>query len=424
MIIKRWNGDAFLQEYPKTVANMLFTNDGITSLFDENTKLKVGYLPNDIIDSLHYYATAASTSNLSTQAHNAITDATTNNRSPKGYYWVTSESAGYTANPTTATLISGVYYKTFWSPAPEAQSSDTVSLSAGDWFILTRIAGGDGTTALLAKEVHFATVNNTYTTATNTALGVVKYGASGSVTIGGKIYPVQNDGTGGMGVSVPWTTESHAHGDISYTGTISSAAVTAGNGDLILISDASDSNKIKRSITVGTSTTSFLRNDGTWQTPSYSTLASLGVTATAAELNKLAGIATTATELGYVAGVTSSIQTQLGGKAATSHAHGNITSAGTITGDTSPASGFKLVMTNGSSELVRSAVALGSSTTTFLRNDGSWVTPAGSTYSAAAQGGLNLSGSAFAMNYPLYVATSSSTPVPTVTGSIWFDITP
>jgi len=40
------------------------------------------------------------------------------------------------------------------------------------------------------------------------------------------------------------------------------------------------------------------------------------VTATAAEVNKLAGLATTATELGYVHGVTSAIQTQLDGKVA------------------------------------------------------------------------------------------------------------
>lgn len=41
------------------------------------------------------------------------------------------------------------------------------------------------------------------------------------------------------------------------------------------------------------------------------------VTATAAEVNKLAGLATTATELGYVNGVTSAIQDQIDGKQAT-----------------------------------------------------------------------------------------------------------
>lgn len=50
--------------------------------------------------------------------------------------------------------------------------------------------------------------------------------------------------------------------------------------------------------------------------PPATTLASLGITATAAEINKLDGLATTAAELGYVHGVTSSIQTQLDSKQA------------------------------------------------------------------------------------------------------------
>ena len=67
--------------------------------------------------------------------------------------------------------------------------------------------------------------------------------------------------------------------------------------------------------------TSFLRGDGTWVVPTdtkYS-LSSFGITATAAELNKLDGCTATVTELNYVDGVTSNIQTQLNGKAASSH---------------------------------------------------------------------------------------------------------
>ena len=50
-----------------------------------------------------------------------------------------------------------------------------------------------------------------------------------------------------------------------------------------------------------------------WVNTTYS-LSSFGITATAAEINKLDGLATTAKELGYVHGVTSNIQTQLDGK--------------------------------------------------------------------------------------------------------------
>lgn len=63
------------------------------------------------------------------------------------------------------------------------------------------------------------------------------------------------------------------------------------------------------------------------------TLSSFGVTATAAELNALDGITSTVTELNYCDGVTSNIQTQLNGKASSSHNHSaaNIT-AGTLAG--------------------------------------------------------------------------------------------
>ena len=71
--------------------------------------------------------------------------------------------------------------------------------------------------------------------------------------------------------------------------------------------------------------TRYLRSDGTWSVPPDTnttyTLSSFGITATAAELNKLDGVTTTATELNYVDGVTSNIQTQLNNKAPSSHTH-------------------------------------------------------------------------------------------------------
>ena len=61
---------------------------------------------------------------------------------------------------------------------------------------------------------------------------------------------------------------------------------------------------------------------GTWREwtrrPNTYSLSSFGITATAAELNKLDGVTATATELNYVHGVTSNIQTQLNGKLSTS----------------------------------------------------------------------------------------------------------
>lgn len=70
------------------------------------------------------------------------------------------------------------------------------------------------------------------------------------------------------------------------------------------------------------------------------------------------------------------------GAAASSHAHGNITSGGDITA-TAPtiASGDCLVINDDSASKITNGPAFGTSTTTYLRNDGTWGTPAGTSYS-------------------------------------------
>ena len=74
------------------------------------------------------------------------------------------------------------------------------------------------------------------------------------------------------------------------------------------------------------------------------------------------------------------IYNALSGKADSSHSHGNITNAGAISSDTSVASGDKLILSDASSsgKLIRSNISFGSSTTTYLRNDGTWSTPSSS----------------------------------------------
>lgn len=64
-------------------------------------------------------------------------------------------------------------------------------------------------------------------------------------------------------------TVSHAHGDIDYSGAITTnPGTTIASGDALLIADSSLGNTIKKSATTfGTSTTTYLRNDGTWGTP-------------------------------------------------------------------------------------------------------------------------------------------------------------
>lgn len=64
-----------------------------------------------------------------------------------------------------------------------------------------------------------------------------------------------------------YATSSHTHGSITNAGAIANNTTVA-SGDHLVITDNTDSNKIKRaSITFGTSDSTYLRNDGKWGTP-------------------------------------------------------------------------------------------------------------------------------------------------------------
>lgn len=65
------------------------------------------------------------------------------------------------------------------------------------------------------------------------------------------------------------------------------------------------------------------------------------------------------------------------GFAASTHAHGNITSAGDITTTATIASGDRIVINDESaSKVTNSSITFGTTTTTFLANNGTWQTPA------------------------------------------------
>ena len=126
------------------------------------------------------------------------------------------------------------------------------------------------------------------------ALGGVKIGYEEN----GKNYPVELDDENQMYVNVPWTDTVTKDTNTTYTLTKSGSTITLEGSD-------------------GSSTA--VSDDNTTYT-----LSSFGITATAAELN-------------YMDGVTSNVQTQLNGKAASSHNHSaaNITS-GTLSADRIP----------------------------------------------------------------------------------------
>ena len=116
-----------------------------------------------------------------------------------------------------------------------------------------------------------------------TASGVLKGDGQGGVTAAtagtdfqGVITAsgiLKGNGSGGVSAATAGTdfaAVSHSHGDITATAAIAS-------GDRIVINDESASKITNSSITFGTATTTFLRNDGTWNSPTGTTYAAASV---------------------------------------------------------------------------------------------------------------------------------------------------
>ena len=158
-----------------------------------------------------------------------------------------------------------------------------------------------------AKLDGIASGANKYTlpTASSSTLGGVKTGAN-ITNSSGTISLTKANVTAALGYTPP-TADTNTW--IAFKGATTSAAGTAG---YVPAPTAGAANR-------------YFRSDGTWTVPPDTnttyTLSSFGITATAAELNKLDGVTATATEINYLDGVTSNIQTQLNGKAASSHTH-------------------------------------------------------------------------------------------------------
>lgn len=206
---------------------------------------------------------------------------------------------------------------------------------------------------------------------------------------------------------------SHTHGDITNAGDITATAPTIASGDKLIINDESES-KITNGPSFGTSTTTFLANNGTWQTPvgTYSHPTTTAVEPAAKKVGNDAqghvvlGDALTASDVGA---------------ATSSHAHGNITSSGDITA-TAPtiASGDKIIINDESANKVTNGPSFGTDTTKYLRNDGTWGVPAGSTasYGSVNAGGITMDAAEPGDSFGLVAGSNVSISADNTTGNI------
>jgi hypothetical protein len=242
MIIKKWSGSAWVNQTVRTTASDIFTDNTFTTSIFENGKVKPAYLPNEVFDSLHFVdaigqAMGVSTFDLGQLARDGIVGAgtqTTGTRGAKGSYWVA--DGAYTITESGSSFNDGgVYYQGYFSAgdgivgaAAQGGAAGTVVLETGDWIILTNITGAG--TSLTPYIVTFATVNNTYETATATVHGIVKLfnatpqstAANAVSTTASRTYGIQNNAAGQLVVNVPWSdtnTTYTAGTGLSLTGT-------------------------------------------------------------------------------------------------------------------------------------------------------------------------------------------------------------
>lgn len=126
--------------------------------------------------------------------------------------------------------------------------------------------GSGGVTAAAAGTDYQAVLTNPVT-GTGTSGYLAKFNGTSTVTSGPQLGSSTTTYLTNAGTwTTPVGTNGHSHGDITSAGDITATATIA-SGDRIIINDESASKITNSSITFGTTTTTFLSNAGTWLTP-------------------------------------------------------------------------------------------------------------------------------------------------------------
>jgi hypothetical protein len=256
MIIKRYNGQDFVELYPKTVAQKIFDAAGTTAVFDSNNKIKSAYLPNEVFGGLKFVGTfskifpnegfgplqiARFITGAQQQGYSISQnlDTLTGLTFPAGYagightyvghYWVVS-STGFEVNGTTPLKSIGIMdnltnENTEWQPnvtfddgvAPYDAGlgfTNTLTLEVGDWIVIT---GWDNATSTFRLSI----VNNTHSVmegATSTVNGLAGLVPTPLVANFGQF--LKGDGT--------WQTPVT---NLSYTAAIANGVVGSSTGN-------------------------------------------------------------------------------------------------------------------------------------------------------------------------------------------------
>jgi hypothetical protein len=475
MIIKRWNGSAFVKEFPQTKAQLIRNNGDTENVFDGNDKIKLNYLPDAVFDTLRF-ADAFSASSTAAQIVDAMVsylDATVSNgniANAKGLYFVMNSGGTIADQGSGVAGATNTTKYALWSFDHQdngSQAGGSGVLESGDWIVITHVSGAG--TVGSPYNITFVVVNNAYELATTALDGIVRlssrttYAAltGNNVVTEGVLKTVIDNAS--------FALSTHVHGNITNAGAIGSTA------DLVVVTGASGvlTTQSRSGIDSRTEFTPASHTHG-----NITNVGAIGSTANLPLITTTSGVITTGTFGSTANTFTQGNDARLSdARTPLSHVHGDITNSGAITSAAiTPATGDYIILSDSSgADVLKRGIAIGTSTTTYLRNDGTWVTPpdTNTTYSEAttstlglvelafaklgsspaltetttagryygvslnsnsqmqvnvpwtdttysAGEGITLSSTTFRMTYPLYVSTT--TPTTAVTSAIWYDI--
>jgi hypothetical protein len=436
MIIKRWDGSAFVKEHPETKAQLIRNTGDTQSVFDSNDKLRPTYLPDVAFDGLRFYA--ATTANVGAPsprillasiliaAKDEVVAAGNTIQALKGYYFVINTAGTITGVTGIQDTLTSNEYATLQFRPQDGASNDTVNTSSGvlevgDWFVIETVTGSGsvGDPWIFTASV----INNAYELATTSIDGIVRLSSrttyaslSGNNVVGESTLKTVID-------NAAFAAGTHVHGNITNDGSMTSTVVAPANADTILIADSTNSGKIERGITIGTATTTYLRNDGTWATPVGTTYGIATNTVPGLiELFDNTDQSVAANTVSTTAGRTYGIQLNAANQAVvnvpwtdtnTTYSQATTSTLGLIKLGVAAAA----ATVNTASTTAGRFYHLGSD----ADGNGYVNVPWTDTISTAATGGgLSVSSNAFRMAHPFFVQADA--PATPLTGTIWFDL--
>lgn len=403
MIIKKWSGSAWAEQYPKTTIADIFLANGTTEAF-AGGKISADLLPNSVFDSLKFYGTttgnvaaAPARTTLAGALIAAKNDAATAKRDVVGFYFVV--STGGTISDVTGiqdTVGGTNEYATLQFRPTDMGSNATPSASSGslevgDWFVIESVTGA-GTIGSPWVFVA-AVISNTYDIATATAAGVIELfsntqqstAANAVTNTALRTYGIQLNSDNQAVVNVPWVDT-----NTTYTSgvglTLSGTTFAADLIDMTLRAVTAEA------ITTTASRTYAVMPDADGDLVVNVPWVDTNTTYTAGAGLTLTGTAFSHTDTSSAATLTASGRTYVTGLTFDTYGH--------VTGYTTAAE--TVVDTN----------------TTYSAGNG--IALSGTTFSVAGGEGLTQEASGLKMTYPVYWATTLPTSGIT-TGSIGFE---